>query len=50
LVEVEAGSLGMPRMSLVFVASFKAVSVACRRPSHFSLLAQREVAKRNGLV
>ncbi len=30
-------------------ASFKAVSVACRRPSHFSLLAQREVTKRNGL-
>jgi hypothetical protein len=25
------------------------LSVACRRPSHFSLLAQREVTKRNGL-
>jgi hypothetical protein len=25
-------------------------SSACRRPSHFSLLAQREVTKRNGLL
>ena len=28
----------------------KAVSVACRRPSHLSLLAQSKVAQRNGLV
>jgi hypothetical protein len=26
------------------------LSDACRRPSYFSLLAQREVAKRNGLI
>jgi len=26
------------------------LSAACRRPSHFSLLAQREVTKRNGLT
>ena len=32
------------------VARDKAVSVACRRPSYLSLLAQREVTQRNGLI
>ncbi|MDE2087410.1 MAG: hypothetical protein KGI63_09265, partial [Xanthomonadaceae bacterium] len=31
-------------------ASDRAVSDACRRPSYFSLLAQREITQRNGLI
>jgi hypothetical protein len=44
---------GLLSLVLAWVASLLACGVlssACRRPSHFSLLAQREVTKRNGLV
>ena len=44
-----SGAFGVCRRGLPRLGRLRRVSVACRRPSYFSLRAQRKVAQRNGL-